>query len=308
MFKKAALAIKDASSFIFTSGAGMGVDSGLPDFRGVEGFWRNYPPMKHLGLRFEEMSTPHWFESDPEFAWGFFGHRYQLYNGAEPHEGYSILKEFGEDIANHEYFCVTSNVDGHFEKAGFDVDRIYEIHGSLHYLQSLNPHEEQYFPASESKELQKLEVDPKTFRATSRLPRCPWNPKLLARPNVLMFSDYGYYARRSNLQSNRFQTFQQKVFDNPKEEKEKEHHHHHLVVIEIGAGLYVPSIRNFSERMISQCGKSSGMKGTLIRINPRDGDIPSHSKNNNPSEEYISLETTGLKALQQLKKEVSKLK
>ena len=38
------------------AGAGMGVDSGLPDYRGPEGFWRAYPPYRALGLRFEELA------------------------------------------------------------------------------------------------------------------------------------------------------------------------------------------------------------------------------------------------------------
>lgn len=48
---RAAKIIKEADAIVFTSGAGLGVDSGLPDFRGPEGFWRAYPPMQHLNLR-----------------------------------------------------------------------------------------------------------------------------------------------------------------------------------------------------------------------------------------------------------------
>ncbi|NOZ79257.1 MAG: NAD-dependent protein deacetylase, partial [Acidobacteria bacterium] len=33
-----------ADALLITAGAGMGVDSGLPDFRGPEGFWDTYPP------------------------------------------------------------------------------------------------------------------------------------------------------------------------------------------------------------------------------------------------------------------------
>ena len=52
----------------------MGVDSGLPDFRGDRGFWKAYPPYAKLGLHFAEMANPRWFDSDPELAWGFYGH------------------------------------------------------------------------------------------------------------------------------------------------------------------------------------------------------------------------------------------
>ena len=37
--------IEDAEVILITVGAGMGVESGLPDFRGNEGFWRAYPPI-----------------------------------------------------------------------------------------------------------------------------------------------------------------------------------------------------------------------------------------------------------------------
>ena len=51
----AARAVDEAEALVVTAGAGMGVDSGLPDFRGPEGFWRAYPAFRELGLRFEEL-------------------------------------------------------------------------------------------------------------------------------------------------------------------------------------------------------------------------------------------------------------
>ena len=47
----AAELIADADALLITAGAGMGVDSGLPDFRGAEGFWRAYPALGRRGLR-----------------------------------------------------------------------------------------------------------------------------------------------------------------------------------------------------------------------------------------------------------------
>src|SRR5262245_7510055 len=45
-FDQAATAIRDADALLIGAGAGMGVDSGLPDFRGNEGFWNAYPPFR----------------------------------------------------------------------------------------------------------------------------------------------------------------------------------------------------------------------------------------------------------------------
>jgi len=62
------------------------------------------------------MSNPVWFEKDPTFAWGFWSHRYNLYNSTPPHEGFDIMKNWGETMVNGEYFVFTSNVDGAFGK------------------------------------------------------------------------------------------------------------------------------------------------------------------------------------------------
>src|SRR5439155_19501480 len=128
----AADAIRAAEALLIGAGAGMGVDSGLPDFRGPEGFWKAYPPFR--GRQFAELSTPHWFRTDPALAWGFFGHRLNLYRAATPHAGFANLRGWVERPPLG-YFVFTSNVDGQFQKAGFPEDRLLECHGSIHYLQ-----------------------------------------------------------------------------------------------------------------------------------------------------------------------------
>jgi NAD-dependent SIR2 family protein deacetylase len=59
---RAAEAIAAAGALLIGAGAGMGVDSGLPDFRGAQGFWRAYPPYERLGLDFESLANPHRLE------------------------------------------------------------------------------------------------------------------------------------------------------------------------------------------------------------------------------------------------------
>jgi NAD-dependent SIR2 family protein deacetylase len=77
--KRAAEAIRTADALLLCAGAGIGVDSGLPDFRGRQGFWRAYPTIAKLGLSFEEMAHPGWFAKEPSLAWAFYGHRLNLY-------------------------------------------------------------------------------------------------------------------------------------------------------------------------------------------------------------------------------------
>ena len=87
--------LKSSECLLVAAGAGIGVDSGLPDFRGHKGFWNAYPPLAKLGIRFEEMANPQWFHDDPNLAWGFYGHRLNKYRKTAPHAGFSILKKWG---------------------------------------------------------------------------------------------------------------------------------------------------------------------------------------------------------------------
>ena len=63
LFIRAAEAIRSARSMVITAGAGMGVDSGLPDFRGDRGFWNAYPMYERLGLSFVDAANPAHFRS-----------------------------------------------------------------------------------------------------------------------------------------------------------------------------------------------------------------------------------------------------
>jgi NAD-dependent SIR2 family protein deacetylase len=81
---KAAKILKNADALLISAGAGIGVDSGLPDFRGNQGFWKAYPPIAKLGKSFVEIANPHWFHRDPKLAWAFYGHRLNFTEGPHP--------------------------------------------------------------------------------------------------------------------------------------------------------------------------------------------------------------------------------
>ena len=61
----AAALLEQADALIVAAGAGMGVDSGLPDFRGNEGFWRAYPALAQARLDFASIASPAAFRSAP---------------------------------------------------------------------------------------------------------------------------------------------------------------------------------------------------------------------------------------------------
>jgi NAD-dependent SIR2 family protein deacetylase len=246
----AAASIRDADALLITAGAGMGVDSGLPDFRGGAGFWKAYPPYEKLGLRFEQMANPALFESDPELAWGFYGHRLHLYRTVRPHAGFAKLLAWAAAKPGG-YFVFTSNVDGQFQAAGFDPDRVVECHGSIHHLQCAQSCDGKIWPAIVS-----VKVDRETMRAVGPLPRCP-SCGGLARPNILMFGDGYWISDRTDDQTAKFLVWAKSVAGK------------RMVVIECGAGTAIPTVRMQSERA------ARWSDGLLIRINPRESQVPS---------------------------------
>jgi NAD-dependent SIR2 family protein deacetylase len=247
---RAAAAIAAADAIFIGAGAGMGVDSGLPDFRGPQGFWHAYPPYQRLGLNFVAIANPRWFVEDPELAWGFYGHRMGLYRRTEPHEGFAILRRWAERMRLGG-FVFTSNVDGHFQRTGFDPARIVEVHGAIDALQCMADCGIGIFP-SQSFE---VAIDLETMRAVPPLPACP-DCGALARPNILMFGDRGWDSSRSDSQERRLADWLGK----PGPAR--------LVIVELGAGQAIPTVRMACEDVARQ------YRGTLIRINPREPDVP----------------------------------
>lgn len=249
LVRLASLAVRSADALLVGAGAGMGVDSGLPDFRGTTGFWNAYPLYAKLGLDFQAMANPRWFSRDPAFAWGFYGHRLGLYRETVPHEGFSILRRWAEGMREGA-FVFTSNVDGQFQKAGFPDDRVVEIHGSIHFAQCLGRCDGIF-----SADAFQVELDPATLRAKEPLPACPrcGGP---SRPNILMFGDGFWDGARSDAQEARLEAWLARLTGAK------------IVVIECGAGTAIPSVRMFSERL-ARAGN-----GTLVRINVREPEVP----------------------------------
>ena len=252
LIEKAVDAIRNADALLIGAGAGMGVDSGLPDFRGTQGFWRAYPPYQKLGLGFEAMANPDWFTRDSRLAWGFYGHRLNLYRTTEPHDGFHILKKWGERMP-HGFFVFTSNVDGQFQRAGFPSDRIVEVHGAIDWLQCTAECGIGIYECDPSN-TKPVEVDEQTMRAVGPLPSCP-KCGATARPNILMFGDWEWDGSRTGEQQQRLSVWFQEI------RKVR------LVTIECGSGQAISTVRNFCER-------TSSSNGALIRINPREPGLP----------------------------------
>jgi NAD-dependent SIR2 family protein deacetylase len=219
----------------------------------VTGFWRAYPVYQKLGLNFSGLANPRWFEKDPALAWGFYGHRLCLYRATAPHAGFAILRGWAERMP-HGAFVFTSNVDHHFQKAGFDPQRVVEVHGSIEWLQCTKGCGADPFPLDPGNPLP-VAVDETTMRAAEPLPACPQCGGL-ARPNILMFNDGGWDGKRMTAQRDRLERWLKSLGEA------------RVVIVECGAGLAVPTVRHFCEAI------TGALDAKLVRINPREPDVP----------------------------------
>ncbi|MDR7336114.1 NAD-dependent SIR2 family protein deacetylase [Roseateles asaccharophilus] len=148
----------------------------------------------------------------------------------------------------HGLAVFTSNVDGQFQRAGLDDALIHECHGSLHWLQCLRGCGQAPWPADDVQP----DIDEAECRWRGELPACPGCGGL-ARPNLLMFGDWGWISGRYDAQAHRLNRWLERV-ERP-------------VVIEVGAGTAIPSVRMFGQQVVA------GYGGHIVRINPREPDV-----------------------------------
>jgi NAD-dependent SIR2 family protein deacetylase len=257
---RCATLIEQADGLLITAGAGIGVDTGLPDFRGNEGFWRAYPALGRARLQFQDIACPEAFRAHPRLAWGFYGHRLGLYRRTDPGPTLHILREIALRVPDGA-FVFTSNVDGQCQKAGLVPGQVVECHGSIHHMQCLDACMGEVWSADSWIP----EVDDCTCMLLSDLPTCP-HCGGLARPAILMFGDSQWIDRRLRAQLARLHGWRNKV--------------ERLLVIEVGAGTAIPSVRIFGE----------GQDAPIIRINSDEAKTD--------ADRGVSLAMRGIDAMQ----------
>jgi NAD-dependent SIR2 family protein deacetylase len=180
---------------------------------------------------------------------GIYGHRLNLYRATIPHRGFEILKEWAARMPVGARIF-TSNVDGQFQRAGFSDDIIAEVHGSIHHAKCMGDCGIGIFSAAGFV----VEVDVTTFRAIG-FPHCP-SYGGLARPNILMFGDWDWDDSLVALEHQRLDRWLDALGKR------------RLAVIELGAGVALPTVPHFSEMA------AASSNATLIRINPRESHAP----------------------------------
>ena len=113
--------ISESKSAVFFGGAGVSTESGIPDFRSVDGLYSQqveYPP--------ETIISHSFFERKPEYFFRFYREK-MLPLGFEPNVTHKVLARL--ETEGHLAAVVTQNIDGLHQKAG--SRRVFELHGSV---------------------------------------------------------------------------------------------------------------------------------------------------------------------------------
>ena len=167
-----------AGSVVALTGAGISAESGLPTFRGAEGYWRvgskNYAP--------EDMATRAMFDQKPEEVWRWYLYRFGVYRDATPNEGHRALARL-EQALGERFTLVTQNIDGLHRRAG--SERVIAIHGEAAYVRCADECGLGRVAAPELTVTSKDAPLPPSVRAALTCPRCGgW-----LRPHVLWFDE-----------------------------------------------------------------------------------------------------------------------
>ena len=110
--------INDFKKIVFVTCAGISQESGIPTFRGNEGHWRNYDPMK--------LATIDAFYDDPKLVWEWYNDRRKNILSAQPNKGHKAIAELEKYV---EVVVLTQNIDGLHQRGG--SSKVLELHGSI---------------------------------------------------------------------------------------------------------------------------------------------------------------------------------
>ena len=180
------------------TGAGISAESGIPTFRGEEGYWqigsRHYFP--------EELATRAAFARMPDEIWGWYLYRRSVCRAASPNAGHLALAELERGLVERNegerFLLVTQNVDGLHLRAGNTLARTFQIHGNLDFMRSIHDDDTRCYPLPKS--LGERWERGRAIGAEQReLLVCP-HDQSPARPHVLWF-DESYDEERFRFQS-----------------------------------------------------------------------------------------------------------
>ncbi|MGE0548503.1 MAG: NAD-dependent deacetylase [Kofleriaceae bacterium] len=172
------------------TGAGVSAESGVPTFRGKDGYWtigsREYHP--------QELATQAAFGDMPWSVWAWYLYRRGVCSRAQPNRGHDALVRLATALRSR-FALITQNVDGLHRRAGSPDTSTYPIHGDISLMRCANDCTAQRWPIPPTVGDVPRGMDvPAAARDQLRCPRCG----AMARPHVLWFDEY-YDEQRYHL-------------------------------------------------------------------------------------------------------------
>lgn len=158
----AAKILRDAKRAVALTGAGVSVESGIPDFRSPGGLWTRYPP--------DEYATIDAYRSNPDKVWALWHELGRDLREATPNPGHVALAQL--EAAGRLAAVITQNIDNLHQRAG--SQRVIEYHGNATELVCLN--------CGRSEPLN-------AHAAGDRAPRCSCAPGALMKPAIVFFGE-----------------------------------------------------------------------------------------------------------------------
>jgi NAD-dependent deacetylase len=166
---------------VVLTGAGISAESGIPTFRGPEGFWtvgsRNYRP--------EEMATFAMFSRNPEIVWQWYLYRIGICRNAKPNAGHMAVVKMEKQLGSR-FLLITQNVDGLHLRAGNSAEKTFQIHGNIETLRCSRECSKQTYSIPETVLVKNRHESIKEEEI--ELLKCPKCQSWL-RPHVLWFDE-----------------------------------------------------------------------------------------------------------------------
>lgn len=174
-------AVQQAKQVTVLTGAGISAESGIPTFRGKEGYWsvgsREYHP--------QEMATLGMFRQQPLEVWEWYCYRLSVCANAEPNPGHMALVRL-EEMLEDRFTLITQNVDGLHLNAGSSKKRTFQIHGNVHYMRCSAECSQELYPIPDF--IPRHPVSKRYSRELLEKLRCPKCGQR-TRPHVLWFDE-----------------------------------------------------------------------------------------------------------------------
>ena len=173
--------VGDSGRVTFITGAGISAESGIPTFRGEEGYWT----VGSKAYRPEELATFEAFQAMPEEVWRWYLYRRTVCVRAGPNDSHLALADL-EEALKARFSLITQNVDGLHLRAGSSSARTFQVHGNIDAMRSTDTSDRGIYPIPE--EIGEFDRETPMTPELFALLRAPSGVK--ARPHILWFDEY----------------------------------------------------------------------------------------------------------------------